>query len=77
MSPLGISTELPINGIFRRNSILSFFEDLYKERTKTIHDKMTKKMEFLVGEKVLLYNSRLKMMPGKLHSKWLSLFFGY
>lgn len=27
MSPLGISTELPINGIFRRNSILSFFDD--------------------------------------------------
>nr|YP_010538511.1 RNA polymerase beta'' subunit [Dischidia ruscifolia]UYC32523.1 RNA polymerase beta'' subunit [Dischidia ruscifolia] len=27
MSPLGISTELPINGIFRRNSILSYFDD--------------------------------------------------
>nr|YP_010847985.1 RNA polymerase beta'' subunit [Ceropegia longifolia]WEV92635.1 RNA polymerase beta'' subunit [Ceropegia longifolia]WLN31716.1 RNA polymerase beta'' subunit [Ceropegia sunhangiana] len=26
-SPLGISTELPINGIFRRNSILSYFDD--------------------------------------------------
>nr|YP_010592311.1 RNA polymerase beta'' subunit [Dischidia nummularia]WAB52756.1 RNA polymerase beta'' subunit [Dischidia nummularia]WEV91940.1 RNA polymerase beta'' subunit [Dischidia nummularia] len=27
MSPLGISTELPINGIFRRNGILSYFDD--------------------------------------------------
>nr|YP_009994733.1 RNA polymerase beta'' subunit [Vincetoxicum versicolor]YP_011017529.1 RNA polymerase beta'' subunit [Vincetoxicum atratum]QNP09006.1 RNA polymerase beta'' subunit [Vincetoxicum versicolor]WQF69218.1 RNA polymerase beta'' subunit [Vincetoxicum atratum] len=27
MSPLGISTELPINGIFRRNCILSYFDD--------------------------------------------------
>nr|AWI72566.1 RNA polymerase beta chain [Dischidia albida] len=27
MSPLGISTELPINGIFRINSILSYFDD--------------------------------------------------
>nr|YP_010048326.1 RNA polymerase beta'' subunit [Pentasachme caudatum]QPK76680.1 RNA polymerase beta'' subunit [Pentasachme caudatum] len=27
MSPLGISTELPLNGIFRRNSILSYFDD--------------------------------------------------
>nr|YP_010507459.1 RNA polymerase beta'' subunit [Vincetoxicum pingtaoanum]UXG54586.1 RNA polymerase beta'' subunit [Vincetoxicum pingtaoanum] len=27
MSPLGISTELPINGIFRRNFILSYFDD--------------------------------------------------
>ena len=26
--------------------------------------------EFKAGEKVLLYNSRLKLFPGKLKSKW-------
>nr|YP_010847728.1 RNA polymerase beta'' subunit [Huernia keniensis]WEV92295.1 RNA polymerase beta'' subunit [Huernia keniensis] len=36
-SPLGISTELPINGIFRRNSILSYFDDpRYKRKSSGI-----------------------------------------
>ncbi|KAK6133005.1 hypothetical protein DH2020_033296 [Rehmannia glutinosa] len=43
---------------------------IYKERTKRWHDKMIKKREFLPGEPVLLYNSRLKVFPGKLKSKW-------
>ncbi|KAK6162959.1 hypothetical protein DH2020_002800 [Rehmannia glutinosa] len=43
---------------------------IYKERTKRWHDKMIKKREFLSGEPVLLYNSRLKFFPGKLKSKW-------
>ncbi|KAK6149564.1 hypothetical protein DH2020_017089 [Rehmannia glutinosa] len=43
---------------------------LYKERTKRWHDKMIKKREFLPGEPVLLYNSRLKLFPGKLKSRW-------
>ncbi|XP_052185205.1 uncharacterized protein LOC127796840 [Diospyros lotus] len=42
---------------------------LYKERTKAWHDAHIKK-EFKVGEKVLLYNSRLKLFPGKLRSRW-------
>lgn len=43
---------------------------IYKEQTKVIHDKMIGRKQFTVGEKVLLYNSRLKLMPGKLRSKW-------
>ena len=30
--------------------------------------------KFHVGQKVLLYNSCLKMMPGKLHSCWIGPF---
>ncbi|XP_057251835.1 uncharacterized protein LOC130591893 [Beta vulgaris subsp. vulgaris] len=43
---------------------------LYTEQTKRIHDKMIVKREFHVGDKVLLYNSRLRLFPGKLKSKW-------
>ncbi|KAK6138844.1 hypothetical protein DH2020_027413 [Rehmannia glutinosa] len=43
---------------------------IYKERTKRWHDKMIKKREFLPGEPVLLYNSRLKLFQGKLKSRW-------
>ena len=43
---------------------------IYKERTKAWHDKHIVKKEFKVGDKVLLYNSRLKLFPGKLKSRW-------
>ena len=39
---------------------------LYKDRTKLWHDKHLSKKEFHEGELVLLYNSRLKLFPGKL-----------
>ena len=41
---------------------------LYKDRTKLWNDKHLSKKEFHEGELVLLYNSRLKLFPGKLKS---------
>ena len=43
---------------------------IYKERAKRWHDKNILRREFFPGQKVLLYNSRLKMFPGKLKSRW-------
>ncbi|KAK6123871.1 hypothetical protein DH2020_042385 [Rehmannia glutinosa] len=43
---------------------------IYKERTKIWHDRMIKKREFLLGEQVLMFNSRLKLFPRKLKSRW-------
>ncbi|XP_031394316.1 uncharacterized protein LOC116205794 [Punica granatum] len=43
---------------------------IYKERAKRWHDRNILKREFLPGQKVLLYNSRLKLFPGKLKSRW-------
>ncbi|XP_057531783.1 uncharacterized protein LOC130809931 [Amaranthus tricolor] len=43
---------------------------LYKERTKRWHDKHIQRREFKEGELVLLFNSRLKLFPGKLKSRW-------
>ena len=37
---------------------------------KAVHDKHIKRKEFRPGELVLLYNSRLRLMPGKLRSRW-------
>lgn len=42
----------------------------YKARTKEWHDKHIEKKDFKEGDKVLLYNSRLKLFPGKLKSRW-------
>ena len=43
---------------------------IYKERTKTWHDKRINKKNFKIGDIVLLFNSRLKLFPGKLSSRW-------
>jgi hypothetical protein len=46
----------------------------YKEKMKEVHDAKIRKKEFIVGQKVWLYNSRIKLFPGKLKSKWLGPF---
>ncbi|KAK2394382.1 hypothetical protein QL285_056221 [Trifolium repens] len=35
---------------------------------------MISRKDFVVGQKVLLFNSRLKIMADKLHSKWIGPF---
>ncbi|KAI3708563.1 hypothetical protein L2E82_37811 [Cichorium intybus] len=42
----------------------------YKSKMKRYHDVKLRLKTFEVGQKVWLYNSRLKMFPGKLRSKW-------
>ncbi|XP_070055352.1 uncharacterized protein [Nicotiana tomentosiformis] len=43
---------------------------LYKEKMKYLYDKYIWNKEFKVGDLVLLFNSRLRMFPGMLKSKW-------
>nr|GEW97410.1 reverse transcriptase domain-containing protein [Tanacetum cinerariifolium] len=43
---------------------------IYKEKTKRIHDSKIKNSVFNIGDKVLLFNSRLKIFSGKLKSRW-------
>ena len=43
---------------------------LYKEKTKKWHDRIILPRQFEVGQQVLLFNSRLKLFPGKLKSRW-------
>ncbi|CAN6679349.1 unnamed protein product [Malus baccata var. baccata] len=38
---------------------------LYKEKTKAFHDKMIRTKSFTVGQKVLLFNSRLRLFLGQ------------
>ncbi|XP_016164770.1 uncharacterized protein LOC107607316 [Arachis ipaensis] len=43
---------------------------IYKEKTKAFHDHHSRKKDFQEGDEVLLYNSRLRFMTGKLRSRW-------
>ncbi|KAM1912232.1 hypothetical protein ACFX14_000317 [Malus domestica] len=41
---------------------------IYKEKSKAFHDKMILRKRFVIGQKVLLFNSHLRLFPGKLRS---------
>ncbi|GKE60640.1 reverse transcriptase domain-containing protein [Tanacetum coccineum] len=43
---------------------------IYKERTKKLHDSKIKNRIFNVGDRVLLFNSRLKIFSRKLKIRW-------
>jgi transposase InsO family protein len=43
---------------------------LYKEKTKRWHDKHIRRRNFEEGQLVLLFNSRLRLFPGKLRTRW-------
>jgi len=43
---------------------------IFKEKTKRWHDAHLRKKSFEKGKKVLVFNSRLRLFPGKLKSKW-------
>ena len=51
---------------------LSAYEStkIYKEKVKAYHDKKIQKRTFYPGQLVLQFNSRLRLFPGKLRSKW-------
>nr|GEY82024.1 retrovirus-related Pol polyprotein from transposon 17.6 [Tanacetum cinerariifolium] len=43
---------------------------IYKEKSKSLHDSKIKNRVFNIGDRVLLFNSRLKIFSGKLKSRW-------
>nr|GEU80998.1 reverse transcriptase domain-containing protein [Tanacetum cinerariifolium] len=43
---------------------------IYKEKTNRLHDSKIKGLVFNIGDRVLLFNSRLKIFSGKLKSRW-------
>ncbi|XP_023760459.2 uncharacterized protein LOC111908896 [Lactuca sativa] len=73
--------ELKNNRLMQMNALEELRNDayasslIYKEKTKNWHDKRIKEnKEFHEGQKVLLFNSRLKLFSGKLKSRWDGLF---
>ena len=45
-------------------------ERIYKERIKQWHDKQIQQKKLILSQQVLLYTSRLKLLLGKLKSRW-------
>ena len=47
---------------------------IYKERSRVFHDQQILRKTFEVGQKVLLYQFKLKQFLGKLRSRWIGPF---
>ncbi|CAL2259908.1 unnamed protein product [Prunus armeniaca] len=70
MKEVGDASRLQLNELdeIRNDAYESAW--IYKERTKAFHDKAIQRKTFEIGQKVLLFNSRLWLFPGKLRSRW-------
>nr|GEU59860.1 reverse transcriptase domain-containing protein [Tanacetum cinerariifolium] len=77
----GTSLELPVPSLViavrtsamtnsQRSCLIYENSLIYKEKSKRIHDSMIKDHVFNVGDRVLLFNSRLKIFSGKLKTRW-------
>ncbi|GJV56227.1 reverse transcriptase domain-containing protein [Tanacetum coccineum] len=72
-TPIGCT---PYKLVYRKACHLPVFDQayenslIYKEKTKRIHDSKIKNRVFNVDDRVLLFNSRLKIFSGKLKTRW-------
>ncbi|GJS43327.1 reverse transcriptase domain-containing protein [Tanacetum coccineum] len=64
----GVITESQLNELNELRDQAYENSLIYKEKTKRIHDAKIKNRVFNVGDRVLLFNSRLKIFSGKLKS---------
>nr|GEV49678.1 reverse transcriptase domain-containing protein [Tanacetum cinerariifolium] len=66
-TPIGCTPKVQLNELHDQayeNSLI------YKEKTKRLHDSKIKDRVFNIGDRVPLFNSRLKIFFGKLKSHW-------
>ncbi|XP_068315019.1 uncharacterized protein, partial [Pyrus communis] len=70
----GIARKLQLNELEELRNEAYENAKIYKERTKLYHDKAILRKEFHQGMKVLLYDSCLRLFPGKLKSRWVGPF---
>jgi len=66
LKAVGEKRIVQLNGLEEIGSNAYKSSKIYKERMKSWHDRHINQREFLEGDFVLLFNSRLKLFPGKL-----------
>ncbi|CAN6559826.1 unnamed protein product [Malus baccata var. baccata] len=74
MSVAGKQRKLQLNELDEIRNDAYESSRIYKEKSKAFHDKMILRKNFVIGHKVLLFNSRLRLFPGKLRSRWVGPF---
>nr|XP_028954587.1 uncharacterized protein LOC114823268 [Malus domestica] len=64
----GIHRKLQLNELEEIRNEAYENPHIYKEKTKAAHDKMIRDKTFSIGQKVLLFNSRLHLFPVQIQS---------
>ncbi|XP_058181160.1 uncharacterized protein LOC131299591 [Rhododendron vialii] len=70
MVTAGLHRELQLAELEELRNEASESAHIYKDRTMAFHDKHIVRKPLEVGQKVWLFNSRLKLFQGKLRSRW-------
>ena len=70
LDKVGEKRKLQLNELDEIRNDAYDYSKKYKDRMKFYHDKNILRKDFYPGQKVLLYNSRLHLFPGKLRSRW-------
>ena len=70
LSHAGMHCKLQINDLEEMRNEAYENSKIQKDRMKVFHDNNSIRKSFSPRQKVLLYNSRLQLFPGKLRSRW-------
>ncbi|KAM1771992.1 hypothetical protein ACFX11_046742 [Malus domestica] len=68
MSVAGKQRKLQLNELDEIRNDAYESSRIYKEKSKAFHDKMILRKNFVIGQKVLLFNSRLRLFPVEIRS---------
>ncbi|XP_070679213.1 uncharacterized protein [Malus domestica] len=68
MSVAGKQRKLQLNELDEIRNDAYESSRIYKEKSKAFHDKMILRKSFVIGQKVLLYNSHLRLFPVEIQS---------
>mgnify|MGYP001126212315 CR=1 FL=1 len=74
MKQVGSNHRLQLNELDELRNEVYENAKVYKVKTKAFHDKKISRKSFEPNQKVWLFNSKLKLFPGKLRSRWDGLF---
>ena len=70
----GLKRFLDLNELEELRNDAYLNSKISKERSKKWHDQMVAQKNFQQGDKVLLYDSKVHIFPGKLKSRWIGPF---
>ncbi|CAN6698229.1 unnamed protein product [Malus baccata var. baccata] len=68
MSVAGQQRKLQLNELDEIRNDVYESSRIYKEKSKAFHDRMISRKSFSIGQKVLLFNSRLRLFPVEIQS---------
>ncbi|RVW23034.1 Retrovirus-related Pol polyprotein from transposon 17.6 [Vitis vinifera] len=74
LTKAGLKRSLDLNELEELRNDAYLNSKIAKKKLKRWHDQLVTKKEFFKGQRVLLYDSKLHLFPGKLKSRWVGPF---